>query len=738
MHQPRLARAPELAQGRIQRLHHALGLLVVHLLRLQIAIFHMRLFHIFLRLLVVLDGAEGRFVLGRRGLLRLGQLNLDGGRMAGDALLVQHEHHVVPGQSHTRVFRHGCVEQRVAVIGLAGQGKLQRNTALVSVDGVRHRAQPDQRDALDVLIRSEGDGAAHLHAVLVVDDLGRAGALRGRAVLAQQVRRREDLRVVVVGGAVATQAAAAVEHGGVRQQHRQTVVDAHDVVGLQRQEDVPLGVVDLGRQLHVARVLVERRAEDVAAGDEDGAVGQHDGGVVHTLPEHAAHAHDARGAVQAGHRDLRPAEGVLDGDDVRVAVAKRAVVVRLAAKGDDLAARGVEHDRVAGGRVLVIQAAGGILPVAVAVRVEPEHAVAGARVEDAAVRPAKQPRVAVAAVGDVNGVDDIGGHAFQDAPALRRRVVDLAVLGPVGAAAPRAADGEDLTVGQSGGRVVAAMQVHVRAGHPFAVFVDAGLLRVAAAGHDDVAVAVHGDAGAEHVVVRVGDVARDEVPRVRVVGGCERLAAGRCEEAVVAPRRPQHHAVRQAPVRQRAKAMRARRGGDGHVDRRAPDALAFLLRDRGGGRVHVDVDDGRESVGIAAAGVLRGWRLAGRDQLDVARLDRLEDGQLGRARPAPGAERDVGPVGAVDTHVHGVLRDLAAVLLARQEAHGEAVDDACGVQVQEEFVRLMRLVCLAGPAGLREPVLHMLAAAARGHAGAVRRELVAREQRAAPGPGLEE
>ena len=147
---------------------------------------------------------------------------------------------------------------------------------------MRGAAEADERGGGDLGRGREGDGSAHGGAPGRV--LGEARARAGLAARGQEVGRGEDLAVVVVGGAVAAEAAAGGQDAGVGEEDGEVVVDAGEVALLQLREGVGVRVVELGDKLHV--LLVEGDAEGLAAHDEDLSVRQHGGGVEDALRVH--------------------------------------------------------------------------------------------------------------------------------------------------------------------------------------------------------------------------------------------------------------------------------------------------------------------------------------------------------------------------------------------------------------------------------------------------------------------
>ena len=233
-----------------------------------------------------------------------------------------------------------------------------RTSATLAIDaglrGVDLERQP--------VVRDGGRGVDH----------GPVGEL-ARAVGLEEVRRREDLRVLgqvadLVAGAA--DAAARGQDAPVREQQRGRVVLAGDRLGRERRpragRRVPaLGGVDAVGEVH------EARAGRVAAGREHAAVREH-GEVVLAAP--VRH--------RRGLRDRR--RGAVDVDHARVAA-------RAAAARDEDLADVVE--RVAAVAAVDRVARALRLPGAGAVRVEAAHRRVRARDERAPVRRHVGPRV---------------------------------------------------------------------------------------------------------------------------------------------------------------------------------------------------------------------------------------------------------------------------------------------------------------------------------------------------------
>src|SRR5699024_1431406 len=106
----------------------------------------------------------------------LGQLDLNGSSLTGDAVGVEHEEHIVTGQGDTR-FIGDLGLAGLAVLAGRGRGRgrlasdVDWDTALVRVDGVRDGSETDEGAAVDSRVTLEMDRVAKCDsAVLVSDD----------------------------------------------------------------------------------------------------------------------------------------------------------------------------------------------------------------------------------------------------------------------------------------------------------------------------------------------------------------------------------------------------------------------------------------------------------------------------------------------------------------------------------------------------------------------------------------
>ncbi len=132
---------------------------------------------------------------------------------------------------------------------------------------------------------------------------GRAGGFSAGARV--QVGWAVDLSVVVVCGASTAEAAATLSDGAVREEDGGRVVSAGDGHGGELFEGIGGGVEEFRSKL--GGVVAERVGVDLAASDEDGAVGEDD-----AVGEGALVGHVGYGLYRWG------GGGRADGDDVGV------------------------------------------------------------------------------------------------------------------------------------------------------------------------------------------------------------------------------------------------------------------------------------------------------------------------------------------------------------------------------------------------------------------------------------
>ncbi len=161
----------------------------------------------------------------------------DEGGHRRDALAVDDEEHVVARRCEVRV-RRSIDGQRAGT-----RGEVEELEALVHVQGMRDRRQPDQRDLGD----SGRVRCGHLEARPVLSRRGcrcdhRAGAL-------EEVGRRVDLCVALVDRHRAGQGAAAGhQHAAVGEQHRGGVVEPAVLERVDGRPRLGVGIPDLGRE----------------------------------------------------------------------------------------------------------------------------------------------------------------------------------------------------------------------------------------------------------------------------------------------------------------------------------------------------------------------------------------------------------------------------------------------------------------------------------------------------------
>ncbi len=348
------------------------------------------------------------------------------------------------------------------------------------------------------------------------------GGARGmRAVIGEQVWRIVDLGVVVVGGATLTaEASSTREDGSVVQEKSNAVVGSGNGLWRSLHKIEGIRVPELRGEL--CRIVRERRRDDLATGDKDRTGRQNDAIGEGALKIHVIYLRHLRVLVGTGEGDDVGVDSG-DGGSVRVSL-----VVGSTPKGQDLASRGVVHDRVAVHRVSIIGAGAGAGLAALPTRAVPVHVSARAGLEDAPVLPREEPAMVV---GTVNALHVVGEHwtdgaAGQRGPRVGVGIVDFTVLIPL-SATPGAANHKGTTVGDGALGLVASTDDHVRRADPIISrgIVYARPLVVVTAGDDDASVEVQRQAGAEHVMVGVGDNALGDDLGVRVVAGRHGLTA---------------------------------------------------------------------------------------------------------------------------------------------------------------------------------------------------------------------
>ena len=224
---------------------------------------------------------------------------------------------------------------------------------------------------------ADGDGAGGNAA----DD----GARREAAVVRVEVGRVVDLRVEVVGGAIAAQAAAAVDHGSVGHEERGGVVVARDGDRGHFAEGVGGRVEDFRGVL--GRVVGEWNGGDLAADDQDGAVGEDD-----PVGKGASVGHGVDGCNGGSGR------GGAKRDDVGVTGGVGILVVWRSTSSEDVSSNCIVHDGVAahGVGIPIAGPRSGLTPSSSG-RI-PIHSRRRPTLEDVAVTPAEQPGVVISAI----------------------------------------------------------------------------------------------------------------------------------------------------------------------------------------------------------------------------------------------------------------------------------------------------------------------------------------------------
>ncbi len=229
----------------------------------------------------------------------------------------------------------------------------------------------------------DGEGAADVDGADgdAVDD-GTGGEGAGGGV---EVWRVEELRVVVVCGAGAAEAAAAAHDGGVGHEEGGGVIGSRDGHGGELAEGVGDGVEKFGGELGGG--VGEGLGGDLAADDEDGAIGEDDAVGEGTLIGHVRDCLHVRNVGRLAH-----------GDDVGVRGGVGVLIVDCAAHCEDIASDSIVHGSVAA-HGIGVSCAGSCADLrATIVGAVPVHGDGRAGLEDIAVRPAEEPAVVVGSI----------------------------------------------------------------------------------------------------------------------------------------------------------------------------------------------------------------------------------------------------------------------------------------------------------------------------------------------------
>ena len=371
---------------------------------------------------------------------------------------------------------------------------------------MRRRPTPDERKARNRSIHIDRNRRTHRDTTRRHRQDPRP--VRPTSVRVEQIRRRVDLRIEMVGRTGTAQATTSTEDGGVGHEQRDAVIGPGDSNGIHLREGTRRRIPHLG--YHDRRVVGEGHGEALAADNEDLAVGQHDAVVESAGEGHAACWHDTDCCARSA-----------DGNDMGISSRGTLFVARSATESQDLTRHSIKHNGIPIHRVIVAGAQTRRLLTAAASGVVPIHCFGGASLEDPAIFPAEKPAVVVLAVdalrvGREHRRDRTAG---EEGPGVCGGIVDFAVFAAV-AAAPGTADDERLAVREGGGGLVATRDRHIWAGRPGigAGVVDAGSRSVVAAGHDGAAACVEGEAGTEHVVLGIGHCALGHGPACWIEG----------------------------------------------------------------------------------------------------------------------------------------------------------------------------------------------------------------------------
>ena len=216
---------------------------------------------------------------------------------------------------------------------------------------------------------------------------------RARPVRVEQVRRGENLGVVVVGGAPAAHAAAADDDRRVGEEEPRAVVVAGDGGRVEGGELEGGGVPELGVEDGLG--VGEGDGVRLAADDEDLAVGEGDAVVKGTRVSHRADRDDG---------GLCPCRS--DGDDVRVGRCVGVLVVWRASCREDFPGHSVVHDGYSTHRVWICSSKPCRCCAAAAGCSIPVHCAARSSLEDGAILPSKKPAMIILSVKKKNRLSE--------------------------------------------------------------------------------------------------------------------------------------------------------------------------------------------------------------------------------------------------------------------------------------------------------------------------------------------
>lgn len=250
--------------------------------------------------------------------------------------------------------------------------------------------------------------------------------------------------------------------------------------------------------------------------------------------------------------------------------------------------------------------------------------------------------------------------------------------------------------------MVSAGQLHALSTLPAGAVEDAGFVRVGAAGHDDLAVDIHGDTGAEHVVLGVGHIGLDDVLGARVPCRGEGGTTGRGKELVIRPGRPENDVV---DFTIETGCVGTCHGDNGQVEGWAPSTLVWVVEDGVIGGVDVDIDDAGPGVLPFLLGVCQGRRFTLSNELHVFGSLCFEDRDFDALVPSPGTKCDLVPVVSILAEEDLVRANLSTGSVVQDRKHAEAVHILLLGQGDDNIVPVGSGVAVAAPVRLDQTVL---------------------------------
>ena len=340
--------------------------------------------------------------------------------------------------------------------------------------------------------------------------IGDDGARGTRSISIVEIRRIVNHGIEVVGSTTLTaETSSPREDGRVGQEDGSAVVCSGDGLGCHLVEVEAVGIPEL--RLKLGRVVGEGQWVDLAPGDKDLAIRQHDGVVKSAGKPHI---------VDPLH--LRVGKGLANGDDVGIDGRCAALIVGSAPEGQDLAREGIVHDGVTVHRVTIVGTKAGAALGPLTIGAVPIHCTARASLEDGSALPSKEPSVVV---GTEDTTVIVGQHGSDRAIGQRKPPTEVGVeyftvLAPL-PTRPGATDNEGLPVRDGALRLVAAADEHIGPTVPLIEgrIVYAHSLVVVSAGDEDASTPIQRQTRAEHVVVGVGDDALSDSLGKGVIAG---------------------------------------------------------------------------------------------------------------------------------------------------------------------------------------------------------------------------